>query len=412
MVQPRPCQSILAVTSEIPWPLDTGGHLRTFHLLRGLAHQARVRLVTPVGPGEEAARAALEQHGIALLPVPCRPRTALTEGWRIARAALRREPYVMYRRHYRRSVRQALLRALQHEPADLLYLDHLDSWPYGSVAANLPVVLDLHNVYSTLARRVADERSIPASLYLRHEAALLERVERRAATGPTAVFTVSEADRLHFAALGARQAVVVPNGVDCAAFAHLPVGRLAGPPHILYLGALSWGPNIAAARTLATEILPVVRQSVPETRLCLVGKNPTDEVRALARLDHVEVMGSVPNIIPYLTQATLMALPLQAGGGTRLKILEAFAAGLPVISTAIGCEGLDVRADQHLIMADQANFATQIVALLRDRLAGARLAAQARTLVARQYDWEQIAQHAGREIDRAFARCHFAVEVP
>ena len=150
--------TILAVTSQVPWPLDSGGHLRTFHLLRSLAGLWPVRLVVPAPPGQGRALDALRAAGIDVRPVPVGPRRGWREALRAAAAAARGEPYVFYRRHDRRAVRDALRAEARREAPGLLYLDHLDSLVYRSALPGVPCLIDLHNVYSVIARRAAADR--------------------------------------------------------------------------------------------------------------------------------------------------------------------------------------------------------------------------------------------------------------
>jgi polysaccharide biosynthesis protein PslH len=387
--------SILAVTSELPWPLDTGGHLRTFHLLRALAGQFRVRLVAPTLPGHESSIECLAQKGIAVCPVKIGQRVAWHEGLRAAAAAIRQEPYVLFRRHDRAPVRSELQRQMAIEPPDILYLDHLDSLVYAGLKRQTPTLIDLHNVYSTLAKRVATEQNARwKRLYLNREAKLLERMERRAAHLSDQLFTVSEDERLHFEGLGARSVKVVPNGVDCEAFQSLPVARLGQPPLVLYLGNMSWGPNVSAAVFLAREMLPQLLMRYPAARLRIVGRSPSIETRALTSIPGVEVIGDVPEIKPHLRQATVLAVPLDSGGGTRLKILEAFAAGLPVISTPVGCEGLGVRHGEHLVIADRDRFTDGIGELFDNEALTLRIAARARTVARQKFDWKIVGRDA------------------
>jgi glycosyltransferase involved in cell wall biosynthesis len=399
--------SLLAITSQIPWPLNSGGHLRSFHLLRSLARRFRVRLVTTIASGQEAAVAALRQQQIDVRPVVLGgPFRLLRDPFCAATAALRGEPYVFYRRHDRRAVRATIRELLRQEKPDVLYLDHLDSLVYLPLAPHTPAVIDLHNVYSTLARRTGEEqRRRLLRYYLQREARLLERMEQRAAQTVDAVLTVSEEDARHLQALGPRSLHLVPNGVDCAAYAGLPTGRDAARPLILYVGAMSWGPNGAAAEFLAKEMLPRVRAVIPEAYVRIVGRDPGPEVTALRQLAGVEVTGGVTDVMPHLREARLLAVPLFSGGGTRLKILEAFAAGLPVVSTPVGCEGLRVIDGEHLVIAGHERFADAVTALLGDPARARRLAEQGRELVRQQYDWESVGAaacaavaevHAGR----------------
>ena len=149
--------SLLSVTSETPLPLDTGGHLRTYHLLRLLATRFDVRLVAPAGRGADAAAAALTAAGITPRLVPV-VRTLVGEGAKAVVAAARREPYVFFRRHRHRRIARAIADEIQRRRPAAIYLDHLDSLVYAGAAPGVPLIVDMHNVYSRLARRAAAER--------------------------------------------------------------------------------------------------------------------------------------------------------------------------------------------------------------------------------------------------------------
>ena len=394
--------SILAVTSELPWPLNTGGHLRTFHLLHALSRRYRVRLVAAVHREQEIAVQAIRDHGIDVHPVAVGSRRRTLEILRAASAAASRQPYVFYQRHNWRPVRAELSRLACRQPAAALYLDHLDSFVYRSLLPGTPAILDLHNAYSTLAGRAAAEQRLwPLRLYLGREARLLRQRERCAAEQCNALLATSDEDSRLFSRLGARSVTTVPNGVDCSAYAELPTGRPAASTNILYVGAMSWSPNVAAVCFLAREVLPRVRAVLPQARLRVVGRGAAPEVKALARCPGVDLLGEVPSVQPYLLDASVLAVPLEAGGGTRLKILEAFAAGLPVVSTPVGCEGLRVVDHEHLVVAERAQFADSVLAAMRDPQRGARLAMRARALVRACYDWRALGETACEAVARA-----------
>jgi glycosyltransferase involved in cell wall biosynthesis len=383
--------SVLAVTSELPWPLDRGGHLRTFYLLRALATANRVRLIAPSSDPVAEAEHALRGAGIELFAVGVARRRQATEALRVAHAAVAAEPYVLYRRHRWSAVRAALRSAVAQDPPDVCYLDHLDSFVYAGACGSTPLVIDLHNIYSELAARTAAEQRQPLlRWFLAREAAALARMERRAVAAARVAMAVSERDQRYYTDVGARAVYLAPNGVDCRAYASLPEAQRTGDPLILFLGAMSWAPNVSAAKFLAVEMLPRVRSVVPGARLRIVGRDAGAEVRALARIEGVEVTGTVPDVVPHLAEAHVMAVPLDAGGGTRLKILEAFAAGLPVVSTPVGAEGLDVIHGRDIWLAARARFADGVVQLLKNRQQAAALAAHARQLVIDRYDWSAI----------------------
>ena len=400
---------VLAITSELPWPLNTGGHIRTFHLLRALAREFNVRLLTIIQPDEREAVEQLRREGINVQAAVVGPRRPWQEVPRVLGAALRSEPYVLYRRHNRAALRRLIQQELKWQKPDVVHLDHLDPFVFRSLFRDVPLIADLHNVYSRLTERVADEHRGLKGFYLRREARMLARIDERVTRAANVVMTVSSEEQSTFQRLGGRDVRLVPNGVDCSAYKHLPVGRDVGqifnlpgqdgqvenlPHELLYLGAMSWQPNAKAAEFLAREVLPAVRQRFPKTRLQLVGRNPGAEVLALNQLPGVEVAANVPDVSVYLERASLLAVPLDSGGGTRLKILEAFAAGLPVVSTPIGCEGIDATNGRHLWISPRESFADAICDALSNPEASRCLAENARLLVLDCYDWPAIGRAA------------------
>ncbi len=385
---------VLAITSEPPWPLNSGGHLRSYHMFSALAAETDLRIVCPVQANQVDAIAAL--HVFDVMGVAVGERTRRGELQRLAGSFVRREPYVMYRRHAWPEMMQAWESDIQEFQPDVLYLDHLDSALYRTQAsAHIPAVLDLHNVYSLLARRTAEEQTNPFKrIFLKREAALLDRMERRAAKICDMLLAVSEIEADYFRGLGAKAVHVIPNGVACPTFADLPTGRPSAPPTVLFLGTMSWGPNAAAARFLAETTLPQLRQQIPDARVVIVGRDPPRELLALHGQPGVEVTGGVPDVKPFFGSAALLAVPLDAGGGTRLKILEAFAAGLPVVSTAVGAEGIDAIPGTHFLSAERPEFAHAIAKLLNEPESAQQIATAARQLANQVYDWSRIGQKA------------------
>jgi glycosyltransferase involved in cell wall biosynthesis len=215
--------------------------------------------------------------------------------------------------------------------------------------------------------------------------------------------TVSADDARYFSRLGAH-VTVIPNGVDCSAFEGAVTAERASRT-VLYVGALDWPPNVNAAKFLAREVLPALRQRVPDARVALVGRNPSADVRALATPDgSVQVHADVPDVVPFFAAAAALAVPLEAGGGSRLKILEAFAAGLPVVSTPIGCEGIEVEDGKHLVICNRDRFAEALAGLLLRPSSGAAYTLRARALVQRIYDWRTVGRRAAETISQAAIR--------
>jgi glycosyltransferase involved in cell wall biosynthesis len=196
----------------------------------------------------------------------------------------------------------------------------------------------------------------------------------------------SDVDAAFFERAGAREVLVVPNGVDVRA---VPWAAPAAGRTLIYVGHYGYQPNAAAALELADEVLPRVRASVPDAQLQLVGADPTEAMRARP----VEVTGTVPDVLPYLRAARVMVVPLRSGGGTRLKILEALAAGVPVVSTPLGAEGLELRDGEHLLVGEtRADLAALTVRVIEDDALANRLSTAGRAHVERTYDWTALAR--------------------
>jgi glycosyltransferase involved in cell wall biosynthesis len=183
---------------------------------------------------------------------------------------------------------------------------------------------------------------------------------------------------------------VIENGVDIECYRPLP--RNSHNQNFLFTGTMLYVANHDAVLYFYREIFPLIESRMPGCRFFIVGKGPREEIRNLARYNNVKVTGYVNDVVPYYEESDIFVVPLRAGGGTRLKILEAMALGRPVISTSLGCEGLDVVDGQHLLIADDPKlFAEKTIELIKDRVLYERLVQNARALVENRYSWAAIA---------------------
>ncbi|HWA66751.1 MAG TPA: glycosyltransferase family 4 protein [Mycobacteriales bacterium] len=246
-------------------------------------------------------------------------------------------------------------------------------------------ICELDRLASIDMRQLREITTTPHTRWLHaREEQAARRLERWIVASYDAVIGVSEED---LAELPGHQ-IVIPNGVDTTAFAPSP---LPGAPRVVMTGYLGTLPNITGAVWLCREILPAIRREVPDVCVDLVGGAPSAEVRALGDLPGVTVHADVPEIAPYLRAARVAVVPLVMGSGTRLKALEAFAAGRPVVGTSIGLIGLGVVNGVSAIVADEpADFASGVVALLRDAQRSETLVANAAQIAA-AHDWNALA---------------------
>lgn len=273
---------------------------------------------------------------------------------------------------------------------------------YLDVVSDVPsIVLDAHNVETALHREIAAAQPNPAARLVQTEfAKRVARLEEATFAEVDQIWVCSDEDQRLIGELWSEGAPthVVQNGVEVGPLAALENGASAdwldyGDHAVLFTGQFSYQPNQVAAGCLIDEVFPELAASSSDARLLLVGRFPTNDMEAAAlRDDRIVVTGSVADTLPYLRAASVMAIPLFQGGGTRFKILEAFAAGLPVVTTPKGAEGIDVEEGRHLVFGnDAAEIRDGIRYLWRNPSAGDELVANAHELVRRRYSWDAVA---------------------
>jgi polysaccharide biosynthesis protein PslH len=362
------------VTKFLPLPDDNGGKQRSLAIARRLAGLGE--LVLCAYDDGRADRSALRDLGIDVRAVPRR----VTPG-QVARGVVTARS-VSAGRFWSAAMVKAVRGAADEKGIDLLQVEYQQMVPF---VLDLPAklsVLDLHNVESSLVDSYARARRGPASLFYRSEAAALRRMERRTIGGFDHVIVVSEKERARLAP-GARSVLVCPNGREPSAV--LPE---APDPTVAFVATMGWAPNVDAAVWLGREIWPLVRRRVPEARLLLVGKDPAPAVLALAD-ESVEVTGTVDDVGPYLARARVVVAPLRAGGGTRLKIMEALDVGRPVVATSLGCEGMEDLVGRGVVVADTpGDLADAVVDLLLDPARAAALGRTGHEAVTADHTWD------------------------
>jgi glycosyltransferase involved in cell wall biosynthesis len=277
---------------------------------------------------------------------------------------------------------------------DVLHVEETTLTPYArSIPAGHPGhrVLTLHNVHFVQDRRVAAIEPTRRRRIWKHlNAGWMWHYEPRVAASFDRCIAVTDDDRDALLARDPSISVeVVPNGVDTQALRPLPAHR--GRPALLFVGSMAYLPCADAATWLVREILPAVRRHHPDAEVWIVGKNPPPDVLALAG-PGVYVLGEVPDVVPYYARASLAVVPLRAGGGSRLKILEAMALGRAVVSTTLGAEGLNVVDGRDLLVADSAPaLADAIHRLLTNDALRQSCESAARGVVEEAYDWDEVA---------------------
>ncbi|MSR75712.1 MAG: glycosyltransferase [Planctomycetes bacterium] len=395
---------ILALTPMLPWPLTHGGRIRTHALLAGLA--ADHEIVVLAGSSQEdseAAAAALARSGVTLRSATLTPRHgALSTRERVTKLwMLLRGRSSLLPRFYSREMAE-LVRREASRKVDAIMLDHVWMAPYLPLLPRAPLLFSTHNVESALIRDKARDLPWSSRMLALREAALLGEVEAMLARTAQLTLTVSAEDKHALDAVGARAAEVVSNGV------HLTERPLlspaAGHAKLLFVGGADYAPNAAAALCLAREVLPLVRREIPDAEALLVGADPTGLLEPVRGLPGVRLLGALPDMLPAWQECHLLLAPLRHGGGSRLKLLEAFAVGRPVVSTRVGAAGLPVQQGRNLLLAESpAELAASAVQILRDVALRESLVRAARQ-VAEAHDWAKIQRQLRTVVSAAFGR--------
>jgi len=269
-------------------------------------------------------------------------------------------------------------------------------------AVNLPTakqcVLFQHNVETTIWQRLAEnERNPLKRAYLRGQAAKMFRYEREVCRAARSVVAVSEVDARRLREMyGSDRVAAIPTGVDTEFFSR-PCD-VASVSDLVFVGSMDYLPNIEGVRYFVHDVLPLIWVTRPDCTLTIVGRNPTAEIVSLSGGDaRIRVVGTVPDIRPYLWGASLSVVPLLSGGGTRLKIYESMAAGTAVLSTTVGAEGLPLDPRRDIRLADSAEgFAAECVALLSSKKERDEMADAARRLVTEQFSWKRVSEEFER----------------
>lgn len=382
-------------------PLDTGGKIRSYSILRHLAVQHEVTVLSYYGGRRDEAyeKELTQDFAEAVVVYTAAPdTTALERGIDYLRHLLSPAPYAVTK-FTARSVRQLLSEWLSEHRFEIAVCDFLSASLNFPNSVITPTVLFQHNVESSLWRRQADwEPNLLKRLAFKLEAFKMFRYERATLARFRHVIAVSDVDRDTMRALAPQSHFsVVPTGVDLRQYrscrAHWPKGHL-----VMFTGSMDWEANIDAVDFFCREIWPRIRARVPDAQFRIVGRNPHPRVQSLAS-DSIEVTGTVASVLEHLSEASVVVVPLRIGGGTRLKIYQAMAMGKVVVSTTIGAEGLDVTHGRNVLLADDAlSFADAVVTLLLDedlRRHYGTLAAE----LADQYDWSVIAERFAKVLD-------------
>ena len=386
---------ILWLKSDLLLPLDKGGRLRTWHLMRHLARRHDITYLSFSDRGQDRNVAGMREVATRVVTVPRSDPTKRSLLFYMDAARYLADPLPYAVAKYRSAAYKVQVQSLLRENRfDLLVCDFLVPAVNLPKALPCPAVIFTHNVESEIWRRHAETKATVAARWLyRMQHKRMLRFEEETLMRFDGILAVSDADRETFVRLypsvSTKPTWVVRTGVDTEYF--VPSRTEPSEPRLVFTGSMDWLPNEDAMTYFCHDVLPLIQQQEPRVRLSIVGRAPTPAVRALAS-NVVDVTGTVDDVRPHMEKASVYIVPLRIGGGTRLKIFEAMSMGKAVVSTTIGAEGLPIVDGTHAIVADEPRaFASAVLSLLRDRARRKALEHAARSLVVEHYDWSAVA---------------------
>jgi glycosyltransferase involved in cell wall biosynthesis len=404
---------LLWLTHAIPYPPKAGFLSRTYNLLREVGCRHEVDLISfiqepwirthfpSLEEGIEESRRALGSicRRVTFLPIDrMKPRwgkhlTALnalltgktyTTSWLVSASAGR-----------------VIANEMQGNSYDLVHFDTIGLAPYRDLNPRVPAILTHHNIESHMMMRRADNAAnTVAREYFRLEARRLEALERLVAPEYAAHITCSELDTERLRRIVERATVVtIPNGVDCDFFKAQHAGTR--PNSAVFVGTMNWYPNIDAMQFFLREIWPQLRTRVPDATLDIAGSNPPEDLIRLARsLQGVTVHGYLPDVRPVIDSAAVFVCPIRDGGGTKLKILDAFAMQKCVVAHPIACEGIDVTDGRDVVLASAPEeFVSHICRLFANEHERVAIGTAARRLVENHYSFRELGERLNSTIE-------------
>ncbi|MCL5103633.1 MAG: glycosyltransferase family 4 protein [Armatimonadetes bacterium] len=382
---------ILFLAHLFPLPLDSGGKIKSFYTLRALAREHEVLALAFLRTAdEEACISELQDMCPNLELIPLR-RGKIRQLSDLGVSLLTNRSFIISR-DYRAEMSEAFRSAVARFQPDVVHIDHLQMAQFVDFNDGYKTVLDHHNVESMIIKRVGEAPGSPfVRLYSRIEWPKLLRYELDICRKCDRVITVSEEDKHTLVSLQPTldNVVSVPIGVDVEYFDG--VIRDPASRNILSIATMYWPPNVDSMLYFHKEILPLVRREVLDCTLTIAGQRPVASIQALASDPGTRVTGYVSDSRDCARDCGVFIVPLRSGSGVRVKILNAMAMGLPVVSTSVGAEGLDVLSGEHILIVDTPeDFAKAVIQVLRDPELASRLGKSARDLVREKYSWDTV----------------------
>jgi len=385
--------NILFISTNYPYPPDSGHNLRTFYTLKYLAQANRIYYVAFKKrhqdlPQSDPIKEMCEKIDIFVTPDDF---SRLRMSFSLIRNLASDYPYVADK-YYIEQVERRIREVLYKNKIDIVHLDLLPLTRYLNNFRGIPVALTEHNVESArLLSLIKQSKNILFKMYMYIQYKKLSSFEREEMGKCEICIAVSENDKEVLSKLSPdTEITVIPNGVDVEYFS--PKNGEQIPRSAIWVGGMKDFYNRQAVNYFCEEIFEKIKKEVQDVRLTMVGKSPTKKVLELAKQNKdVRCIGYAEDVRPYINEAMIFIAPILSGGGTKLKVLNALAMGKAVVTTSVGAEGIDVTNGENIIIADNPDeFARRSVELLKNPEKTERIGKKARELIIEKYDWEKI----------------------
>jgi glycosyltransferase involved in cell wall biosynthesis len=390
----------LWVNSNFMHPTTKGGQIRTFEMLRHLHRRHEIHYVAIENPAQPEGPARAHEYSHKAYPFPFRIPSKTSPAFyaQLAKGLLSPTPVAVERFHPP-GMRAFLSELIAREKFECAVVDHLAPTAYFPDLPN--AIFFQHNVETVIWRRHVEHAASPLRRwYFQQQADRMYRFERRVSRESGHIVAVSRTDADEMRRLfDVTRVSEIPTGVNIEYFLPPDPAPASQPgADLVFIGSMDWLPNVDGVLYFVREILPLIRRQRPETTLAIVGRTPPPEVAQLAAPDpagdpRIQVTGTVPDIRPYLWASAVSIVPLRIGGGTRLKIYEAMAAKIPVVSTTIGAEGLTINPPRDILLADSpAAFAARCLELLADPPLRTQISTAAWNMVNGNFSWDHVSR--------------------
>lgn len=386
---------ILMLTPYLPYPLTSGGQIRSYNLLKNLVGRHEITLFSFIR--DQAESQFLAQLGFLSSKIRLFKRRRAWSALNVFLSGITPMPFLLSL-YFSPAFRRAVAEELNREKYDLIHCECFYLM-HNLPRLTTPLILVEQTIEYLVYQDVAENSRLwPVKPLLYLDVGKIKLWEKRFWRQADRLVTMSIEDRDFIKQTMPDKAIdVIANGVDLGFFDE--VSRRPSPePTVLFVGQFRWYPNIDAAQYLVKEIWPIIKKQVPKAKLWIVGRNPTNSIKVLAKDSEIKV-SEVEDIRRVLNQAWVLLAPIRIGRGTKYKVLEAMASGLPVVTTSLGVQGIDAKnGSEALIAKDPKGLAAATVKILTMPNLGKKIAGEAKKLVAQRYNWQIV----GEELNRVY----------